>query len=162
MGARMGELASAGQLRASYARWALVTVPLILLAGIASGRLSGSGFGNPWFDMLAKPAAMPPGWVFALVWTILYTIMGLVLAMVLNARGARRRGIAIVLFFAQLALNLAWSPLFFAFHQLWPALVLIVLLIAVAIAATVAIARVRRIAGWLLVPYLAWACFARA
>src|SRR3546814_20223451 len=61
----MNQIASRGQLRMSYLRWALFTVPLILLLGIASGRIAGSGHGNRWFAALAKPDIVPPGWVFA-------------------------------------------------------------------------------------------------
>lgn len=58
----MNEIASPGQLRLAYLRWALVTVPVIVLLGFLSGQLANSGFGNRWFDALEKPALMPPGW----------------------------------------------------------------------------------------------------
>ena len=60
----MNEIASPGQLRLAYLRWALVTVPVIVLLGFLSGQLANSGFGNRWFDALEKPALMPPGWAF--------------------------------------------------------------------------------------------------
>jgi tryptophan-rich sensory protein len=85
--------------------------------GFLSGRLANSGYGNRWFDALVKPDFMPPGWAFGVAWTILYILMGLALAMVIHARGARGRGVAIILFLVQLLLNLAWSPLFFRAHQ---------------------------------------------
>jgi tryptophan-rich sensory protein len=90
----MTQIASRSQLRMSFLRYALVTVPLILLLGILSGRASNSGFGNPWFDALVKPDAMPPGWAFGVAWTILYILLGLSLALILHARGAEgaRRG----------------------------------------------------------------------
>src|SRR5215210_222228 len=106
----MSEIASRGQLRMSFLRYALVTVPAILLLGTVSARISGSGYGNAWFDALAKPAFMPPGWVFGAAWTILYILLGLALAMILHARGAHGRGAAIAVFAAQLLLNFAWSP----------------------------------------------------
>ena len=90
----MSELASPGQLRWSFVRWALVCVPLVLMLGILSGKLAGSGYGNPWFDALAKPAIMPPGWAFGVAWTILYILMGVALAIILNARGAKGRQVA--------------------------------------------------------------------
>lgn len=156
----MSEIASKGQLRWSFARWALVSVPLVLLLGIASGRISNSGYGNPWFDALVKPAIMPPGWAFGAAWTILYILMGLALAAVLNARGAPGRGLAIALFVVQFLVNLAWSPLFFAAHQVSLALwVILALLMLVAITSW-AFWRVRAGAGLLLLPYIAWLCFA--
>lgn len=156
----MTGIASRSQLRMSFLRYALVTVPLILLLGILSGRASNSGYGNPWFDALVKPEAMPPGWLFSVAWTILYILLGLALAMILHARGARGRPLALGLFAAQFLLNLAWSPIFFAAHQVGTALIVIVVMLALAIATTVAFGRIRRTAAWLMVPYLAWLCFA--
>ncbi|MGV3480000.1 MAG: TspO/MBR family protein [Sphingobium sp.] len=156
----MSEIASKGQLRWSFARWALLCVPLVLLLGIASGQLANSGYGNPWFDALVKPAIMPPGWAFGAAWTILYVLMGLALAMILNARGAAGRSLAIALFVAQFLLNLAWSPIFFAAHQVGTALLVILAMLVLAVATTVAFRRVRPAAAALLLPYLAWLCFA--
>ncbi|CAN5182131.1 tryptophan-rich sensory protein [soil metagenome] len=156
----MGELASRDQLRMSFVRWALFTVPLLVFLGFLSGRVAGSGSGNRWFDSLIQPAAMPPGWMFGAAWAVLYILMGVALAMILNARGARDRGIAIAIFTVQFIANLAWSPLFFAAHQVVTAFVLIIVILALAIAATFAFGRVRSAAAWLMVPYLAWLCFA--
>lgn len=156
----MNEIASPGQLRLAYLRWSLLTVPAIVLLGFLSGRLANSGYGNRWFDALEKPALMPPGWLFGVAWTILYILMGLALAIVLHARGAKGRGPAIVLFLVQLLMNLAWSPLFFRAHQVGSALVLILALIVVVAITIWLFARIRRVAGWLLLPYLAWLAFA--
>ncbi|HEV2867159.1 MAG TPA: TspO/MBR family protein [Allosphingosinicella sp.] len=156
----MTGLASKAQLRMSLLRYALVTVPLVVLLGTVSGRLANSGFGNPWFDALAKPDLMPPGWVFGVVWTLLYILLGLVLAMLLHARGARRRGQLIALFLLQLALNYAWSPVFFAFHDVATALALIGAMIVLTIALVVLLWPVRRVAALLMLPYLAWIAFA--
>ncbi|KKW91147.1 TspO/MBR family protein [Sphingobium sp. SJ10-10] len=156
----MNEIASPGQLRLAYARWALVTVPAIVFLGFLSGKLANSGYGNRWFAALAKPDIIPPGWAFGLAWTILYILMALALAIVLHARGATGRGIAIGVFLVQLVLNLLWSPLFFRAHQVDQALVLILILFAL-VAVTIALFwRVRRIAGLLLLPYLCWLAFA--
>lgn len=156
----MTGIASRSQLRMSFFRWALVTVPAVLLFGTLSGRASNSGYGNPWFDALVKPEAMPPGWVFGAAWTILYILLGLALAMILNARGAKGRTLALGLFFAQLLLNYSWSPLFFALHEVRLALFAIAAMLGLSIAATVRFAKVRRSAALLMLPYLAWLCFA--
>ena len=156
----MNEIASPGQLRLAYLRWSLLTVPAIVLLGFLSGRLANSGYGNRWFDALEKPALMPPGWLFGVAWTILYILMGLALAIVLHARGAKGRGPAITLFLVQLLMNLAWSPLFFRAHQVGSALMLILTLIVVVAITIWLFARIRRVAGLLLLPYLAWLAFA--
>lgn len=146
----------------SYARWAMVTVPAVLLLGTLSGRLSNSGYGNVWFEVLEQPSFMPPGWAFGAAWTVLYILIGLALAMILNARGARLRGLAIGLFLLQFALNLSWSPIFFAAHQVSLAFWVIVAMFAAALATTLVFARIREVAAWLMAPYLAWLVFAAA
>ncbi|MFK4875364.1 TspO/MBR family protein [Novosphingobium sp. ZW T3_23] len=156
----MNLIASPGQLRASLLRWALVLVPLVVLLGFVSGRMAQSGPGNPWFDALAKPGIYPPPATFGIVWTILYVLMGISLAMVCAARGARGRGLAVAVFAVQFALNLAWSPVFFGTHQITTALILIGVLDLAVLVTIVLFARIRPLAGLLLVPYLAWICFA--
>lgn len=156
----MNQIASPGQLRLSYLRWALVTVPAIVFLGFMSGRLANSGYGNRWFDALEKPALMPPGWAFGVAWTILYVMMALAFAIVLHARGAQGRGGAIALFLVQLLLNLAWSPLFFRAHQVGSALALILIMFVLVAVTTALFWRIRRFAGALLLPYLAWLAFA--
>ncbi|MGC4252355.1 MAG: TspO/MBR family protein [Sphingobium sp.] len=156
----MNQIASPGQLRLAYLRWALVTVPAILFLGLLSGRLANSGYGNRWFAALVKPDLMPPAWVFPVAWTLLYILMALAFAMVLHARGARGRGIAIALFLVQFALNLIWSPLFFRAHQVGDALILILVLTLLVALTTALFWRIRRAAGLLLLPYLLWLAFA--
>lgn len=156
----MSEIASKGQLRMSFLRWAVVTVPLILLLGFASGRMVPSGSDNLWYAALAKPALTPPGWVFPVAWTTLYILLGLAVALIADARGARGRGVALGLFALQFAGNLAWTPLFFGAHKVVAALVLIALILVLTIATTFAFARIRKAAAWLLVPYMVWLSFA--
>jgi tryptophan-rich sensory protein len=156
----MTAIASRSQLRMSLLRWCLVTVPAVLLLGTLSGRAANSGYGNPWFDALVKPEAMPPGWMFGVAWSILYILLGIALAMILNARGARGRPLALAFFFVQLLLNYAWSPVFFAMHQVGTALLLIGAILVLAMIAAFLFARIRRAAGLLMLPYLAWLGFA--
>ncbi len=155
----MNMLASRSQLRASFLRWALFTVPACLLLGFVSGVVGGSP-DSLWFEALAKPAIFPdPRW-FGIVWSILYVMMGVALALVCAAWGARGRTAALVAFGVQFALNLAWSPIFFGFHRISIALIVIAALIAV-LGVTIALFwKVRRLAALLLVPYLVWVCFA--
>jgi tryptophan-rich sensory protein len=138
----------------------LFTVPSCLGLGFLSGRAAGSAADNPWFAMLDKPALYPPPIAFPVVWTALYVLMGVALALIAAARGARGRGVAIGAFVVQLALNLAWSPVFFVAHRLTLALGIIVALIVVLAIAIALVWRVRRMAAVLLLPYLAWVCFA--
>ncbi|WP_226018627.1 TspO/MBR family protein [Novosphingobium sp. FKTRR1] len=156
----MQQIASPAQLRASIIRWSLFTVPSCLGLGFLSGRAAGSVPDNPWFAALVKPALYPPPLAFPIVWSILYVMMGLALALVCSARGARGQGLAVTAFVVQLLVNLAWSPAFFMMHQISLALGLIVALAVALLVTTVLFWRVRRVAGMLLLPYLAWVCFA--
>ena len=158
----MTGLASHSQLRMAFLRYALVTVPLVVLLGTISGQIANSGYGNPWFDALVKPDFMPPGWAFGVVWTILYILLGVVLAMLLHARGARLRGPAIALFVLQLACNYFWSPVFFALHDIGSALLLLGVMIVLTVTLVVLLWEIRRIAALLMLPYLGWLCFAAA
>ena len=152
-------LASRGQLRASFLRWALLTVPLCLL-GLIPGALWSAD--TAWFQSLDKPAIFPPGYLFGIVWPILYVLMGLAFALVCAAWGAKGRTAAIVVFLIQLALNFAWTPTFFGFYQMTAALVIISTLSILVLATTVLFWRVRALAGALMLPYLAWVVFATA
>jgi len=154
------EIASKQQLRLAFMRWAVVTVPFILLLGFASARLAPSGSANSWYVALVKPAGTPPDWVFPVAWTTVYILLGVALAMIIHARGSRLRGPAIALFAVQMVVNLIWSPLFFGMHQVSWALTTIVVLFGLAFATTMLFGRVRAGAAWLMVPYLAWLVFA--
>lgn len=156
----MNRLASPAQLRASFIRWALFLVPSVILLGFLSSQLSGSAADNAWFAELRKPALFPPPAAFGIAWSVLYVLMGLAMAAVCSAWGSRYRLQAIAVFMVQLVLNLMWSPVFFFWHQIELALGIIVLM-AIAVAATIALfLKVRRWAGLILLPYLAWVLFA--
>src|SRR5438309_7570373 len=139
---------------------AILAVIAIELLGGLSGWLSNSGYGNGWFDGLAEPTFMPPGWAFGVVWPILYALMGIALAIIVAEPPSPRRQAALTLFFAQLVLNFAWSPIFFAAHDIRLAKVIIFAMTALAAAAAGQFLRLRKPAGLLLIPYLAWLIFA--
>ncbi|UUR09396.1 tryptophan-rich sensory protein [Sphingomonas glaciei] len=148
--------------RKAWWKVALVTVPVIVVLGNLSGLLSNSGYSNPWFDAVRKPGFMPPGWVFGVAWTILYTLMGLSVAMVISAPNSawRRRGL--IFFTVQLVLNYLWSPVFFGAAAIDVGF-LIIIAMAVALCLTISLFwRVEKVAALLLLPYLAWLCLATA
>ena len=141
-------------------RNALVAVPLLLLLGGLSGRYAGAAETSPWFEGLSKPGFYPPGSVFGVVWPALYALMGVALALVVAARGAPGRWGAVLLFVGQLALNLAWPPLFFRVHAIGGSVALIVAILVLATLTAWRFAKVRRVAGLVLLPYLLWLAFA--
>jgi tryptophan-rich sensory protein len=158
----MRYLASPAQLRASLLRWSLFTVPSVLGLGFLSSILADAGPENPWFAALAKPGLYPPPATFGIVWSMLYVLIGVALAMVASARGAPGRGLAVAVFALQLILNLAWSPVFFGMHRMTMALGIIGVMIVLTLLMILLFWRVRPTAAALLLPYLAWICFAAA
>jgi benzodiazapine receptor len=114
-----------------------------------------------WYAGLRKPALAPPGWVFAVVWPLLYAMMGASAWQLWRHGGfGGANAPAMVLFAAQLALNAAWTVLFFGLHRPGLAMAELVLL-WLAILATLALFwRRDATAGALLAPYLAWVSFA--
>ena len=144
----------------SWWKLAIATVVAIELLGGLSGWLSQSGYGNPWFDGLQKPSFMPPGYLFGIVWPILYALLGLALAMILAEPGSDRRRLALILFAVQMALNFAWSPIFFAGHDIRLAKYVIFIMAVIAGGAAGQFYRLRKPAGLLMIPYLAWLIFA--
>ena len=143
-------------------RKALITVPAIVIIGSLMGIVSNSGFSNDWYAGLEKPSFQPPAWMFGAVWTTLYTMMGIALATILNQPESDQRRRALTLFGIQLALNFAWSPIFFGLRMIDVALVVIVLMLVLALATARAFKNLRAVAGYLLVPYLLWLCLATA
>ncbi len=141
-------------------RGAILFVVACQVAGVV-GALTTTTGSSPWYQTLAKPSFQPPGWVFGPVWTLLYTLMGIAAWRVWR-RGRDSPGVhlAVVLFGIQLALNAAWSPIFFGAHAITLALVVLLLLSAAVLATLVAFVRIDRPAGWMLAPYLAWVTFA--
>ena len=137
----------------------LVGIVLVNVVGAAPALLAGPN--SPWFQRLESPALYPPGWVFGVVWTALFTLLGIALALVWLADTDRRDvRIALALFALQMVFNVAWTPAFFALENLLLGLAVIVALWPLVLATIVAFDRVDRRAAALLVPYLLWVTFA--
>lgn len=113
-----------------------------------------------WYETLVKPAWNPPSSVFAPVWTVLYTSMGVAAWLVWRRAGFAGAGVALAAFGAQLVLNAAWSYLFFGLHRPGVAFVDIVALWLLILLVAALFWRVDRRAGALMVPYLVWVGFA--
>jgi len=131
-------------------------VGLCLLVGAADGTVVG-GASRAWYLSLRRPPGVPPDWVFAPVWTALYVMLGvagwLVWRRCRNSRPLRLWG-------WQLAANACWTPAFFGLRSLPLALLVILVLLVLIVATMRAFAAERRLAAWLMAPYLAWSCYA--
>lgn len=121
---------------------------------------SAAGSGGAWYASLEKPAFNPPGWVFGPVWTVLYGMMAVAAWLVWRRRGVRGRWAVLGLFLVHLALNAAWSWLFFGIRRPDLAFAEILVLWTSILALVLLFWRVRPLAGALLLPYLAWVSFA--
>jgi tryptophan-rich sensory protein len=146
--------------RNDWWKLALICVAAIEIFGGLSGWLSNSGYGNSWFDGLQKPSFMPPGYLFGIVWPVLYALLGMALGLVLAEPASDRRRNALILFAVQMVLNFTWSPIFFAGHDIMLEKYVIIAMIVIAAAAAMLFFRLRPLAGLLMVPYLCWLIFA--
>jgi tryptophan-rich sensory protein len=147
----------------TYRRWQTWAGLALSLAVVAAVSAVGSLVTLPkipgWYATLAKPVFNPPAWVFGPVWTTLYVMMAVAVWRVWLAGDPRRRA-ALAWYGAQLALNAAWSQVFFGLERPRWALAVILALLATVAATAWRFWSIDRLAGWLLAPYLAWLAFA--
>lgn len=126
---------------------------IFLLAAAAAGATGMFFQPGAWYAGLQKPGFTPPGWVFPVAWTTLYILMAWSAARLAALPGA---GLVLGLWALQIALNTLWTPVFFGAHRLGAAMVILAALwLVVAVLAALAW-RMDRLAGALLLPYLAW------
>lgn len=137
-------------------RYLSLALLLLLVSGggLAIGYLTAPG---DWYAALEKPPFNPPGWLFGPVWTTLYVLIAVAGWRVMQSAPG---GAPTKLWWAQLALNFAWSPAFFALQQIGLALLVILALFATILAFIVTTWRRDRLAAGLFVPYAAWVGFA--
>lgn len=138
---------------------------LIISIGICQGAgIAGSFFTLPsipgWYASLNKPAFTPPAWVFAPVWTVLFTLMGIAAFLVWRQGRSRAVRSALAVFVLQLALNVLWSAVFFGLRSIIGGLAVIISLLAAIVWTIKKFRVVSKPAADLLVPYLIWGSFA--
>lgn len=140
----------------ALAGWLALTLATGAVGAIASVEAA------EFYRQLSRPSWAPPGWLFGPVWTALYLMMGFSAWLVWRERKRRDTAVALGLFVAQLAVNALWSWIFFAWRRGGLAFAEILVLLALITTTLWAFWRIRRPAGVLLLPYLAWVCFATA
>lgn len=142
-------------------RWVALIAWLAVCFGVAA---VGGRFTTPeiatWYGTLQRPAIAPPNWLFGPVWTLLYALMAVAAWRIALSEASTGRTIALGMFIVQLALNLAWSWIFFRLHAIGAALAEIVVLWAAIGVTTILFSRITATAGWLMAPYWAWVSFA--
>ena len=141
-------------------RWMGLLFSLVIcftVAGLGGRWTAGEVTG--WYQRLERPTIAPPNWVFGPAWTLLYALMAVAAWRVWLTTPSAARSWALWLFVAQLALNLAWSWIFFQRHEIGLALAELILLWAAIGATTIAFGQVTASAAWLMAPYWAWVSF---
>ncbi len=134
---------------------------LICEAAGALGTIFTASQIQSWYlGELVRPSFAPPNWLFGPVWTLLYALMGIALFLVWKMKKSRQRTHAIQVFFLQLFLNAIWTPIFFGLHAVGAAFVVIVMMWAAIVATMIVFYREKKVAAYLLVPYLLWVSFA--
>jgi tryptophan-rich sensory protein len=137
----------------------IVAVLAVSSAAAIGGAATSSSVGE-WYQALRKPSFNPPSWIFGPVWTALYAMMATAAWLVWMKRGFADAQLPLALFGLQLALNAAWSVLFFGLRNPGLALVDIGLLWAAILATLLAFRPISLPAALLLAPYLVWVSFA--
>ncbi len=115
---------------------------------------------NSWYAQLIKPEFSPPGWVFAPVWNFLYFLMAVSFYLVWVSDKSKDKNTALLFFIGQLLVNVAWSAVFFGLRSPAGGFFIIIILIVLIACTIFYFARISKKAAYLLLPYLAWVCFA--
>lgn len=137
----------------------LICIAIPLGVGIVASLITGGGMSD--FENLQKPPLSPPGWLFPVVWTILYTLMGIASYLVLNGQGSEQeKRQALILYGAQLAANFIWPILFFGLEWYLVSFLCIILLWVLILLTMLRFYKIAPRAGDLMLPYLLWVTFA--
>ena len=134
-----------------------MSAAIALAVGALSGIISGSSMAS--YEFMAKPPLSPPGWIFPIVWAVLYVLMGIAAAIIWNSKNYGR-DTAIVLYAVQLAVNFFWPIFFFVFQApllsfFWLAFLIVLVLLTIG-----SFSDISAKATWLMLPYLLWILFA--
>ena len=141
-------------------RWttALIWIVGTELVGALSAMLAGGNF-SAFYQSLHQPPFAPPGWLFPVMWAILYALMGFSAFLIRESDSFRKKN-ALILYGAQLFANFLWSPVFFGLKSLLGAVIVAVAMLLLVIAMITTFLRIRLLAGYLNIPYLLWTMFA--
>ena len=122
------------------------------------GSLVTINFKDPWYSQLVKSDFNPPDWIFAPVWTTLYLMMTVAIWFFWHSKSRDMN--TIYIYFIHIILNTTWSIVFFGLHQIFLALVVLIILIGLIITLIIRYKRVNFVSYYLMIPYLLWCCYA--
>ncbi len=132
----------------------IFSVGICEVVGIAGGLFTAPAISSGWYASLEKPFFSPPNWLFGPAWILLYALMGIALYLIGSHRSA------MILFFVHLFFNGIWSIIFFGLKSPFYAFLDIIILWALILVLIFKFFKIRKIAGYLLLPYLFWVSFA--
>lgn len=140
-----------------YSKIAICIIVCVAL-GLLSGLSTVDAIKN-WYQYINKPSWNPPNWLFAPVWTLLYILMGIAVALIWHSSNQNKKT-AIGIFIVQFVLNLAWSFIFFNMHKIgWAFAEIIIMLFFISLTILL-FYKINKTAAWLMLPYLCWVSFA--
>jgi len=137
----------------SFLLFALVTFSASLIGGLAI-----ISFKEPWYSLLIKPSFNPPDWIFGPIWTTLYLMMTIAIWKFWHNKNRNMN--TVYIYFIHLITNATWSIVFFIFHNMVMALIVLITLIALIINLILRFKPISISSVYLLIPYLLWCCFA--
>lgn len=138
----------------------IISILIPVLVGVTAGLFTSTGV-DGWYAVANKPSFNPPNWIFAPMWTTLYILMGIALYIVWKRPANEpHRKMALIFFSIQLALNFAWSFIFFYAQQTGWAFVEIIIMWLMILTTIITFRKISATAAWLLVPYICWVSFA--
>ena len=131
---------------------------IITFSASVIGGLVTINFKEPWYSLLNKPNFNPPDWIFAPVWTTLYLMMTIAIWKFWHSKNRDMN--TVYIYFIHLIFNTTWSIVFFVFHKIVLALIVLLLLIGSIITLLFRFKRVNMVSFYTMIPYLLWCCFA--
>jgi translocator protein len=137
----------------SFILFALITYSASVIGSIATIE-----FKEPWYSLLSKPTFNPPSWIFAPVWTTLYLMMTIAVWTFWHSKNRDMN--TVYIYFIHLIFNTTWSIVFFVFHKLILALIVLFILISLIAVLLFRFRRVNMVSFYMMIPYLLWCCFA--
>lgn len=142
-------------------QWKKLLISLLIPLSVGALATLFTRNGIQSYNSINKPALSPPAWLFPVVWTILYTIMGITSYIVSTSKKSpTEKNKALTFYFIQLAVNFIWPILFFNFDAYYLSLLWIVLLLILVIITAFKFYNINQLSGYLWIPYIIWLCFA--
>ena len=130
-----------------------ITFSASLIGGLATVT-----FKEPWYSLLNKPTFNPPDWIFGPVWTTLYALMTVAIWLYWHTKNRDMN--TVYIYVIHLVFNTTWSIVFFVFHNIFLALINLIILISLIILLMVKFKAVSKLSFYIMIPYLLWCCYA--